>query len=400
MRCSALAVLALLVVSADAAGAQKKDEPRRPRLPAGADTNSARAYYDFGLTKIEREPDQAADAFYWAIRISPTFAEAYYARRCALLLTDKQRFRKYEEDDGSTIRSVEIRRIDSLYYQSLMINPFMYPGLEALLFRGYVDAVNDEYLRRDNLSPSEVQFQISRLMQSAPPSFKAWRAYAEGRFADALVLYEQAIKDAKYKAELRADRGRVFFQLGEVDSAVSELTESLDELRKADKKDIVYVYESKALLEHSIGLLQARLGNKPAAREAFGRALEEDLSYSPAHMQLAYLAIDANDTTTALSEMALAVQIRGEDPALRYIYGYALGANGRYEDAEVQLRNAIVVDPLFAAPYHALGQVLDALGRSNEALVQFQSFLAHASQTDPRRKEVEQRVREMAVKHD
>src|SRR5207237_8276038 len=110
------------------------------------------------------------------------------------------------------------------------------------------------------------------------------------------------------------------------DSALSELTQAVDELRKTDKKDLVYVYESKALVEHSIGLVQQRLGDKAAAKEAFGRALQEDLSYFPAHVQLGYIALEAKDTTTALSEMDLAVQIRADDAPLRSLYGYTLAA--------------------------------------------------------------------------
>src|SRR5206468_1033347 len=128
--------------------------------------------------------------------------------------------------------------------------------------------------------------------------------------------------------ELRAERGRLLVQIGEADSALTELTQALDELRRADKKDLVYVYDSKALLEHSIGLVQQRLGNGAAAKEAFGRALTEDLSYFPAHMQLAYLGLGTKDTATALSEMDLAVQIRPGDPTLRFTYGYALATSG------------------------------------------------------------------------
>ena len=402
MRCRLTsAFAAALVTGAHLAAAQQPPkEPRRPGLVAGADTNDARAYYAHGLSKLERDPEQAGDAFYWAMRINPAFADAYYARRCALLLTDRIRFQQYMEDDRGTLQSAEVRRIDSLYYFSLTINPFMYRGLDARLFRTYLLQVGDDYARRNNLGPGDVQYAINRLLMDASASFKAWRAYGDGRFIDALRLYAEAIKEVKFKAELRADRGRLFFQIGEPDSALTELTQALDEFRKADKKDLVYVYESKALLEHSIALVHQRLGNKPAAKEAFARALEEDLSYFPAHVQLAYLALDANDTTTALSEMDLAVQIRGADPVLRYIYGYALATSGKYHEAEVQLRKAIEVNPVFAAPYHVLGLVLDGQGRGNEALAQFQTFLARASQSDSRRKEAEDRVRELAIKNE
>jgi len=88
--------LALALLLGSQLNAQKrKDEPRRPKLPAGVDTNNAQVYYDLGLEQIQRDPEKAADAFYWATRINPVWADAYYARRCALLLTDKYRFQRY-----------------------------------------------------------------------------------------------------------------------------------------------------------------------------------------------------------------------------------------------------------------------------------------------------------------
>ena len=401
-RTSLLVALAIAFVTAHQAPAQKhKDEPRRPRLPAGVDTNNAQVYYDFGLEKLERDPEQAADAFYWAMRLNPTSADAYYARRCALLLSDKYRFQKYEMDDRRTLESDEIKRIDSLFYYSLTINPFLYQKLEVRLDHAFVSNVAEDYARaHSDVSANEVQYWLEHEMRSWPAGFRARQAYGEGRFPEALAYYADAIKGARYKANYRWERGRLFFQLGQADSALSELSQSLDEMQKSEKKDLVYVYESKALLQHSIGLVQQRLGNGAAAKESFAKALQEDLSYFPAHIQLGYIALEAHDTTTALSEMDLAVQIRADDPMLRYIYGYSLAASGKYKDAEMQLRKAIEIDPVFATPYHVLGQVLDAQGKGTDALGQYQSFLAHASQQDLRRKEAEERVKELAAKND
>ena len=385
--------LAALSASVVAQAQKGTDEPKRPRLSADADTNNARSYYDLGFEKLDRDPELAADAFYWAARIDPTSADAYYGRRCALLLADKWRFQKYIEEDRRTLQSSEVKRIDSLYLYSLTINPFLYRKLDVHLFGDYIQNWADDYARRNNLSPGEVRFVVERqIQQDASESMRAWQAYGDGRFRDALRLYADAIKHARYKAGLRADRGRLFFQLGEADSALAELTLALEEMRKTDKKDLVYVYESKALLEHSIGLVQQRLGNVTAAKEAFGRALQEDLSYFPAHVQLAFIGINARDTAMALSELDLAVQIRPDDPILHYTYGYALATSGRYADAQAQLQKAIDVDPYFAAPYYVLGQVLDALGKLDDASAQYRTFLARASQQDLRRKEAEERV--------
>ena len=383
-----------LMTARDTTQAQKsKDEPRRPRLDASADTNDSHVYYEYGLEKLERDPEEAADAFYWAARIDPTSADAFYARRCALLLSDKYRFQKYFEEDRRTLQSNEIKRIDSLYFYSLTINPFLYRKLDVRLFAEYIQLWSEEYARRNNLNAGEVRYAVEReISQESSASMRAWQAYGEGRFREALDLYAEAIKRARHKAELRADRGRLFFQLGQADSALAELTLAIDELRKTDKKDLVYVYESKALIEHSIGLVQQRLGHAPAAKEAFSQALQEDLSYFPAHLQLAFIGMNDKDTTTTLSELDLAVQIRPDDPLLHYTYGFALATYGKFEDAQVQLRKAIEVDPSFAAPYYLLGEVLDALGKPSEGLTQYQTFLARASRQDLRRKEAEQRV--------
>jgi tetratricopeptide (TPR) repeat protein len=397
---SALAI-AFLTIGPSAHAQKPKNEPRRPKMPAGVDTNSAQVYYDYGLEKLQRDPEEAANSFYWAARLNPLLADAYYARRCALLLSDKWRFQKYFEDDRRTLQSDEVKRIDSLYYYSLTLNPFLYRRLDLVLFRSYVGNWAEDYARRNNLSTNEVQYELDReINQNASPSMRASQAYGEGRFNDALRLYADAIKDAKYKDEWRILRGRLFFQLNQADSALAELTQALAEMRKADKKDLIYSYESKALMEQSIGLVYQRLGNNTAAKEAFGRALQEDLSYFPAHVQLAYMALDAKDTTTALSEMDLAVQIRGDDPGLRYIYGFSLATSGKYKDAEEQLRKAIEIDPVFPTPYAQLGEVLDKQGRATEALAQYRTFLALASQNDLRRKNAEDRVRELAAKSD
>ena len=46
------ALVIALLAGAQLAGAQRpKDEPKRPRLPVGVDTNNAQVYYDFGLDK-------------------------------------------------------------------------------------------------------------------------------------------------------------------------------------------------------------------------------------------------------------------------------------------------------------------------------------------------------------
>src|SRR5207244_4015851 len=131
-------------------------------------------------------------------------------------------------------------------------------------------------------------------------------------------------------------------------SAVAEFRSSLDEMRKKDKKDLVVFYDSKAAAEYSIAVLQEGAGDNAGAREAYGRALLEDLAYYPAHMRLGLLALGARDTATAVNELSLAAQLAPNEPHVRYLHAYGLIGAARYAEAAAELRKAIELEPYYA----------------------------------------------------
>lgn len=373
-----------------AASAQK--EPKRPKLPAAADTNDAHAYYDFGMSQLRIDPDRSSDALYWATRLDPTWAEAFYARRIAMLLTDKRRLLRYWTGDRGTIQSKDVKRIDSLFFHALTLNPFVPQLLDRALYDAVVEEITRQYANA-GYSASDVRYEIERDAANWPAASRAWLAYGEGRYDDALALFAKAIREnGKKNGPLRVDRARVFYNKGDADSARAELTAAVEDLRKRDAKELIYVYQSKALTEHSLGLIEQRLGHPDAARDAYGRALQEDLSYYPAHLQLAFMALEAHDTTTALTEMELATQLRGDDGAARYLYGFTLASSGKSAEAETQLRKAIELEPLYAPSHFALGQVLEQMKRPSDALGEYRAFLARSARTDLRRPEAEARA--------
>lgn len=104
MRIRALAVLGILVAAPALAAGQQK-EPKRPKLDAQADTNDSHAYYRWAIDRLREDPGKAADALYWATRLEPTWADAFYARRVALLLSDPSRLSRYWAGDRRTIES-------------------------------------------------------------------------------------------------------------------------------------------------------------------------------------------------------------------------------------------------------------------------------------------------------
>jgi cytochrome c-type biogenesis protein CcmH/NrfG len=392
---AAVLTLALLAASTSTpASAQKKGEvPKRPKLQFTTDTNNAAAYYRLGEQTLDRDARQAAAAFYWATRLDPNSAEAFYGLRTALHLADPWRFKRYMEDDRRTIESPEVQHVDSLQARALMLNPFLYRKFDEVMFRSYVHHIaNSASPGNERPSPSALDYEISVWLQHGGPETQAWVAYSNGRFADALKYYATAAKNTKRKARLRTERGRLFYLLGNTDSALTELQLALDELRKKDSKELVMLYDSKALLEHSIAKIYEARGDPAAAREAYGRALEEDLAFYPGHFRLANLAFETGDTATGLSEMELAVQIKGDDPVLRLVYGYVLFTAKRYADAEAQLTKAIEVEPYYPNPYYFLGQVHEAQKRPDAAAGQYEAYLARASQYHPHREDATRRL--------
>ena len=395
MRLFAIVALALGSLAAiSPLSAQKKGSvPKRPKLQFTADTNDAAAYYQLGSQMLDRDPRLAADAFYWTTRLSPTSAEAFYGLRTARHLSDMWRLKRYMEDDRKTIESRDVQQIDSLLARALMLNPFLYRKFDQLMFRRYVHhAINSSSPGSDRPMATEVDYWIDSWLRRGGPETRAWVAYGDGRFPAALRGYAEAMKVTKRHAYLRTERGRIFFLTGNPDSALAELRLALDELRSKDNKELVRLYDSKAMLEHSIAKIHEARGDVTAAREAYQRALEEDLAFYPAHSQLAALAFQAGDTATGLSEMELAVQINGEDPGLRLVYGYILLLTRRYADAETQLKKAIEVEPYFSNLYHVLGQVYEAQKNGAAAIAQYEQYLQRAGLNHPMREEATQRL--------
>jgi len=378
----------LALAAAPASPQRAQQQPPRPELPDGADRNDPWTYYRLAQSALTESPGKAADAYYWAARLNPVWAEAFYGRRIALLLNDPRRLTRYWRGDKSAVR--ETMGIDSLYLYALTLNPFLGPSLDHLILDAVIDEYSRQYANSSGASPNEVAYQVQTYFRMGPPEWQAMRAYRDGRYDDALSLYAKAIPRSKQKGPLLAERGRLFYQLGQHDSALVTLTQALTEMRKADKDDLVFFYQSKALMEERIGMIHRVKGDKAAAREAFGRALAEDLSYFPAHVQLAYLGLEAGDTATVMNEMDLAVSIKPDDPGIRYQYGFALGSLNRLKEAETQLKKAIELDPEFAAPHFTLADVYQASGRKPEAAKEYETFLSLAAKNDTRREEADQ----------
>ena len=365
LRLALLATLACL--TAAPLGAQSKDEPRRPKLPEGADSNSAIVYHQFGLAALRNRPATAADAFYWAARLEPTTGSVQYARYIAMLIQDRRTAARYYFGDEGLTRSKQIRRIDSLAYRAFLRDPFLPRQLSTYLTAEAIHYVTDgEY----TVIPPSIAMQY--------PEISARQAMERGNYAGAVEWYARAIKRHPKAYWLHDERADALFHTRQYDSAVSELQIVLAEQRKREAKNLVYAYESKAFTEFRIGWALAHKGDLPGAREAYGRALVEDISFWRAHEALADVALAQGDSAMALQELDLAAQIATTDAPILEKYAVALAAAGRLDDAAAALRRAIAAEPHYCRPYLYLARLLEIQGKNGEAAEQYRAFVARA----------------------
>lgn len=396
-----MALAAAAACTAAAHAQRVHDVPARPALWAGADTNSAGTYYMLGVQRLEQDARLAAAAFYWAERLSPGWPDALYGRYVALLMTDPHRLEQYEEGRGGIDRNPEIKAIDSLYFRAVQRDPFLHRKLEKpyvmMYFRNaYGEAIRQETGNRDDAA---ADFLVRQLMNDHDPYTQAWLAYADGRFPAAIQFYEQVLRRERHPARLRLRLGQIHFLSGNYPQAAEHLRAGIEALRQADRREVVRVYESKAMLEYSLAAALEQAGQADAAREAYGRALTEDLAFWPGHRSMGVLAAAKGDTATALTELGLAVELAPDEADLRYQYGTLLLAAHKVLDAAEQMKKAAELDPFFAAPHYYLGMMHDAASMTDEAVEHYRAFVARAANDAPHLEQARQRLAALTAAH-
>ena len=143
-----------------------------------------------------------------------------------------------------------------------------------------------------------------------------------------------------------------------------------------------YVYDSKAIWQYEVGRIHELQGKDSAAREAYQQALVEDLSFYPGHVRLATVAMRAADTTTAVTELQRALEIRENDFSARLLLGSVFAARRDTLRASEHLRRAAQLEPWVPQPHLVLGDALRAAGDREGAAGEYRRFLALAARAD------------------
>ncbi|MDX1673977.1 MAG: tetratricopeptide repeat protein [Longimicrobiales bacterium] len=370
-------------------------------LPGGIENPSAWDYFRHGERIFEDSPGEAAEAFYWAMRRDPTWATPIFARRLALFLVDDYLFGEYLSGSRRALRNPYVQQLDSLYLRALKLNPFLDRRLDARALKELWRLELIMRLQREypGAPVGEIEMAVGNAVeqyaQRASDRFKGMLAHGEGRFRQAAAHYGSALEDDPDDIDLLARRATVLFRSGRHEAAIEHLRMAIAELREQDEDELQRVYYSKAMYLHAIGLVHEDLGDRSAARDAYAEALQEDLSYHPAHVRLAELALAAGDTMTAVSEMRLAAEIAPDEASVLMSYGRLLEATGQLAEAEATFRHVTEVEPLFAAPCVRLARVLDRQDRPGPAVAAYRLFLERAAHDESGLPEARARLQEL-----
>jgi tetratricopeptide (TPR) repeat protein len=346
----------VLAFTGNLAGAQTPGVPKRPNLDANADTNDWEAYYAYGVRNLQRFPSRSLDAFYWASRLAPWSADPLYAQWVAFHMRDIGRFRRYLDDDQKILTAPDVRQADSLVNFAFLRNPFVHRAMQMALFNELPGRWGGDVFTR------------------------AWLAYANQKLDKANELFGRAIADKPDTFyHLRQVRAALFVAGNQYDSALSEMTALLEKTRQLDEKELVRVYESKAFYEYAIGRLLLARGNNAAAREAFERALVEDLAYGPAHVWIATLSEAKGDEERAISSYAQAVDLTPSDGVYRYQYAVVLMKAHRAQEGLEQINRAIALEPYYADSYVFKASAHEQLGQPDSARIAYRAYLVRAT---------------------
>jgi len=405
-------------------GAQSLDTaalPARPKLDAGVDTNSAQANYTYGLSMVYDNPQESVRAFYWASRLDPSSGDAMYALWTAKLLAMSDQELTSYTSRGREKRTSKQLALDSLIFRAYAVNPFLFSSIDGALMRRMIKA--DIVTSFPQITPGLLSQMVAGRMRAA--ATEPWMAYTEGRFQDALDAYARRLemlsnfgnevpkkkpnaKEKRYaemqklgrsyaQVDIHAKRARIFYQLHEFDSASTEMTAAISILQSQDTSAAQLIYQSKAIFDQSLGMIYEHDRRFDLAREAYGRAMQEDISYYAAHSHIAELELEQGDTANAISEMELAVQLEPEDPALRYHYATVLVQAFRDADATQQLRKAIALDPYYGSPHLLLASIGDLENYKSDAIAEYQAFVALAARSDARLPNVRARLAKLTA---
>ncbi len=204
--------------------------------------------------------------------------------------------------------------------------------------------------------------------RSAPSyAAEAEELYLQGKLAETIALYEQAIA-------LDADDVLFYIPLARLLALEGRTVEAVRLAQQA-----VEMAPENARVWAVLGMAYDWNGDVPEAIDACKRAIELDPTYAEGYAYLAEAYADAVRWTQATEAAATALQLDEYSVDVHRNYGYVLEKQGNYWGAVEEYRRALEIHPNLAYIHIAAGRNYQVLGDFDAATSSFQ----RATEIDP-----------------
>ncbi len=192
-----------------------------------------------------------------------------------------------------------------------------------------------------------------------------------GNVAGAVALYQEVLQRYPDDAQSRARLAEIYRQQGDHTKAMDlsraalmrdpQSTTALKVMIRSylDRKQLamaklvalrgVKLDGMDPELHHAVGLILLQEGDVDEARLSFKKALEVREDYVPSHVELAQLAMQAENFPTAETHLRRILQADGKNAAAHLDLGIAYKGMGQYDKAMQEYDEAEKLDPEMAA---------------------------------------------------
>jgi tetratricopeptide (TPR) repeat protein len=199
-----------------------------------------------------------------------------------------------------------------------------------------------------------------------------------GRPADARRQYEQALAVTAMAPAARFGLGRIAAAEGDLAAAVRHF------------EQVLAAQPGATIVHNALGLALRGLGRRDEARQHLEKAgrvavtfpdpvideLSDLVTGARSYLRRGTMAEQAGDVEQALVEYRKAVQVEPGLAAAHYSLGTLLGKKGDFAEAITHLQRGIASDPTSPEAFDVLATALLAQGRTDEALAALDRVLA------------------------
>jgi len=219
-----------------------------------------------------------------------------------------------------------------------------------------------EILFQHNQTVHVSRMELTRKATAIP--LAAFAAYVKARMVNdpktKVQLLTLALSEHK-RSKSSSDFTAATFELGRVYFQVADYREAIKWLKQI-KPDSPFHLEALFFL----GLCYDHTGDLDGALSAYEQ-LSELLPVADVYNNLAALELKKSQLGQALTHFSKAVGLSAEDADLRFNYGYAFWLSNDFENAVIQLRQAVRRRSADGEAQYLLAKSLARLGRTEEA---------------------------------